>query len=381
MSVRRSLSLALLTLLAGCAGLPGDGPTAMDVSLHQTRQAGVPDAYVLVQLDATVLHKINAYSPYAFPAEFKSRLGGRRNPTLGVGDKLVVNIWEPSPDGVFATAEKKQAGLQAVVDELGQIYIPYAGRLRASGRKVEELRRAIEARLAGKAVDPQVQVLVEDNQANSVAIVGDVASPKQLPMPERGLRLMEAVALAGGAKAATYETVVKVARGRRSGTVRLDEVISNPANNIWLAPGDNVLALHKPRTYSAFGAVQNSGLIAFKSDSLSLTEALAQVGGLQDLRADAGGVFLLRFESRQLARSLIESGQGRGRLDGYAPGLTPVIYRLDFKNPQAFFIAEGVRMQDKDVLFVANHPTAEFAKFLGQIVSPLLRTAVVARTF
>src|SRR5690606_21193794 len=196
----------------------------------------------------------------------------------------------------------------------------------------------------------------------------------------RGLKLMEAIALAGGTREATYETVATITRGNHSGTVRLDEVVSLPSNNIWLAPGDNVLVLHKPRTYSAFGAVKTSGLIPFKSESVSLAEALAQVGGLIDTRADAGGVFLLRLEDRLLAQWLVETGQGVGNPDAYAPGGTPVIYRLDFKNPQAFFTAQGFRMRDKDVLYVATHPTAELGKFLSTIVSPLLGTARSAST-
>lgn len=373
--VLRGFALAALVSLGGCATLPGDGPNAMDIAFHKAETIGVPNTYVMVQLDALALEKINAFAPLSFPSEFRTMLGGTRATTVGVGDRLIVNIWEPSQDGVFATSENKQATLRVVVDEDGKIYIPYAGRIQAAGRKVETLRQAIEAGLAGTAVEPQVQVLLEDNQANSVVVVGDVSTPGQLPIPIRGLRLMEAVARAGGTREATYETVATVSRGGRTGTVRLDEVVNVPANNIWLAPGDNVLVLHQPRTYSAFGAVKTSGLVPFKTETVSLTEALAQVGGLIDVRADAGGVFLLRFESRQLAQWLIETGQGSGVLDAYSQGVTPVIYRLDFTDPNAFFLAQGLKMRDKDVIYVANHPTAELSKFLNTIVAPIIGTA------
>jgi polysaccharide export outer membrane protein len=55
--------------------------------------------------------------------------------------------------------------------------------------------------------------------------------------------------------------------------------------------------------------------------------------------------------------------------------MTPVIYRLDFDDPRALFIAQGLIMRDKDVLYVATHPMAELNKFLTSIVSPLLGTA------
>lgn len=372
------LALGLLTLpfmVSACTTLPSQGPSAMDIALHQAETAPSPDRYVMVRLDANATTKISSYWPVTFPNGFTTALGGTRAVSIGIGDALVVNIWEASADGVFATTEKKQTSLQAVVDENGRIFIPYAGQVKAAGRTVESLRAAIEEALRGKAVEPQVQVLVADNRANSVVVVGDVAKPGQYPITVRGVRLLEAIAQAGGASKAIFETVATVTRGGRTGTVRLDEIVSYPKNNIWLASGDTVLIAHQPRTYSAFGAVKTSGLVPFKTENVSLAEALAQVGGLRDASADAGGVFVFRFEDVELARWLVQSGRGVGHYEGYAVRQVPVIYRVDFTDPQAFFLAQGFRMRDKDIVYVANHPTAELGKFLSTIVSPVLGTA------
>lgn len=268
-------ALGLLTvplILSACTTLPSQGPSAMDIALHQAETAPSPDRYVMVRLDTNATTKINSYLPLTFPSGFKSALGVTRAVTIGVGDALVVNIWEASADGVFATAEKKQTSLHAVVDENGRIFIPYAGQVKAAGRTVEALRAAIEEALRGKAVEPQVQVLVADNKANSVVVVGDVAKPGQYPISVRGVRLLEAIAQAGGASKAIFETVATVTRGGHNGTVRLDEIVSYPKNNIWLASGDTVLIAHQPRTYSAFGAVKTSGLVPFKTENVSLAE-------------------------------------------------------------------------------------------------------------
>ena len=367
-------ALLLMLFLNACAAVPSFGPSARDV-VAGAEDAVSPDSYVMVPLDATALTRINRFQPLSFPREFMATFDEVDAMMIGVGDRLNVNIWEPSQDGVFATAEKKQTSLQTVVDVDGKVYIPYVGRIPAAGLQVEELRQAIEEGLAGKAVEPQVQVLVEQNIANSIVVVGDVAQPGQFPIPIRGLRLLEAIALAGGPREATYETVATVTRGESSNTARLEEVVNVPANNILLAPGDNVLLIHKPRTYSAFGAVQNSGLASFKTETVSLSEALAQVGGLRDLRVNPGGVFLFRFEDQDLAQKLVETGEGSGVVDSFTANTTPVVYQLNFRNPQAFFLAQSFNMQDKDVIYVANHPTAEFGKFLTLIVSPLLGVA------
>lgn len=379
--ILRALAVAASLLISACTTLPGGGPAVLDVEQSSQESGKVPDGYVMVPLSADALSTINAFAPLAFPKEFSGNLGGTRALTVGVGDRLIVNIWEPSQDGVFATAENRQATLQVVVEEDGGIHIPYAGRIKAAGRSVESVRKAIENGLQGKAVEPQVQVVLEQNNANAVVVVGDVNKPGQLPVPVRGLRLMTAIAEAGGTREATYETIATVTRGKRVATIRLDEIVNVPQNNIWLATGDNVLVVHQPRTYSAFGAVSSSGLMPFKTETLTMAEALAQVGGLNDQRADSGGVFVFRYENRELADWLVNAGQGRGRPkpQGKAHDLVPLIYRLDFKDPQSFFVAQGFRMRDKDMLYVANHPTAEFGKFLSMVVAPILGTAQTVR--
>jgi polysaccharide export outer membrane protein len=376
------LTLVLPVFVAGCAVLPGYGPSSLDVTLLEDGEQPEPDSYMMVRLNTDTVDKINSFRPEPLESQFGSALGGARGQTVGVGDSLVVNIWEPSQDGVFATQENKQTTLQTVVDEEGKIFIPYAGRITAAGRKVESVRRAIEQSLQGKAIEPQVQVLVIDNQANAAVVVGDVNAPGQYPIPVQGMRLMEAIAKAGGNRAPTYETVATITRGSRSATIRLDEVVSVPANNIWLAPGDNVLVLHKPRTYPAFGAVKTPGLMSFKTEKVSLSEALAQVGGLHNFMADAGGVFLFRFENAKMSDWLVSSGKSNTvQNDGLAPDRIPVVYRLDFNRPQAFFIAQRFLMRDQDVLYVANHPTAELGKFLATIVSPLISLARTGTSF
>ena len=278
--------------------MPSDGPSAIALERQSTEDAAIAGAYVIASLDAQVVEELNSLAPHSFSQAFRDTWRGGGKHLIGVGDSLTVNVWEPSPDGVFSTVENRQASLRVVVEEDGLIYIPYVGRISAARRTVESLRSAIEKGLAGKAVEPQVQVILDDNQANSVVVMGDVAKPGQLPLPAPGLKLLQALARAGGTRGPTHETLATVTRGDRSQSVRLSDVADLPANNIRLAPGDNVMVLHQPRTFSAFGAVKTSGLMNFRSESMSLTEALAQTGGLNDQRADAGGVFLLRFEER-----------------------------------------------------------------------------------
>jgi polysaccharide export outer membrane protein len=50
-------------------------------------------------------------------------------------------------------------------------------------------------------------------------------------------------------------------------------------------------------TCSVLGATDQNVQITFNARQITLVEALAKAGSLQDLRSDPAGVFLFRFES------------------------------------------------------------------------------------
>lgn len=52
-------------------------------------------------------------------------------------------------------------------------------------------------------------------------------------------------------------------------------------------------------------------------------------------------------------------------------GRVPTIYRLDMSDPSAFLVAQGFMVKNKDVIYVANASSAEFAKFLSIMVQVL----------
>lgn len=381
---RRKLfpALMLISFLTGCVATPGLGPDTLHMeSRHVAKGTDTSQKtssaiknYVIVDLDETAVTKINLYFPQHFPNQFKGAFGTGNSGRIGVGDELNIDIWEASGDGLFSTAQKKQSTITITVDQSGNIFIPFVGNVKAANNTVEQLRIIIQAGLQGKAVEPQVLVSMEKNISSNVVVVGDVNNPSKYPLPVRGMRLMEAIATAGGTREATFESIVTVTRGSKSATIRLDEVMGQAGNNIQLAANDYILVIHQPRTFSAFGAVGKSQLMPFKMEKLTLAEALAQVGGLRDNSADRGGVFLLRFEDASLATWLVKSGLGTGTYDAEGGALVPVIYRLDMRWAKSFFIARSFEMRDKDVLYVANHPTAELGKFLSMIVSPIIGT-------
>ena len=114
------------------------------------------------------------------------------------------------------------------------------------------------------------------------------------------------------------------------------------------------------------------------AQGISLTQAMARVGGVQDQRADVKGVFIFRFEEPDA----LKLGQAPKAAD--QDGRIPVVYRLDMSNPSAFFVAQNFMVKDKDVMYVANASSVEFNKFLNIMVSviyPLVNAGNIVKTY
>ena len=108
---------------------------------------------------------------------------------------------------------------------------------------------------------------------------------------------------------------------------------------------------------------------------MSLAEALAKAGGLQDFRSDPAGVFLFRYENPAVVAAL-----DRKPSEIAPDGRVPLVYRLDLSDAKAYFAAERFPIEDKDILYAANADMTELEKFLGLINSltaPVVTGAVV----
>lgn len=367
LTLARLLFIPILTMIAGCQSLPSTGPSAMDISLDETKAASRSDAFTMIDLDQTNVRNLGAGAA----SPLTGFIGGSRSHhtahPIGLGDKLAITVWEASSDGLFSSTDVKQTKIDATVDRNGAIFVPYAGRIPVTGQSIEDVRTTIAEKLQGQAIDPQVQVALAETAGAILSVVGDVVAPGQFSISSRGLRLIEAIALAGGPSHASYETDVTVARANTRASVRLAQIMRDGQSNIYLRSGDIVQLLHRPRSFTAFGAVTAQNIQSFQAEDVSLAEAIAQSGGLNDSLADAGGVFLFRFEK---ADRLASAGIALPA-DANAMAV-PTIYRLDFTAPEAFFTATSFMMRDKDIIYVANAPATEFQKFVGTVLSPLI---------
>ena len=367
-------ALGLGLLLAGCSSLPSAGPLTDDVVRNGDNE--IENRYVILDLDERVAAILASHPG----PSFRARFGDYRPPPslrIGVGDELRVTIWEAASGGLFSSpaVDRFSTGSrsalipdQAIMQD-GTISVPYAGRLDVVGRTPAEVEQMVLQGLAGKAIEPQALVTISRSLSNSVTVTGEVTGGARVPLSPRGDRILDVIGTVGGVRGTVHDTFVRLTRGRTTVTVPMETILSNPAENVFMRPGDILTLVREPQSFTTFGALGANTVVAFNTVVVSLEEAIARAGGLQDLRSDPDGVFLLRFEPPATVRELAPA-----RVIDKRERLIPVIYRLSLRDPKNYFLARSFTMRDKDILYVANATSVELGKFLalvGAITGPV----------
>ncbi|AOJ23956.1 MULTISPECIES: polysaccharide biosynthesis/export family protein [Burkholderia] len=362
--------------LAACGAIPTSGPSRSEINAsgsgtNQVSSQGIQVVNVTDQI---------ARQLYAGRknTDFAATLGDNSafQQQLGVGDVVEVSIWEAPPATLFGggtsdapTSSSLPTGARLtklptqVIDGSGNIHVPFVGAVKASGRTPSQLQALVAARLKNIAHDPQVLVQLARNETSYVTVVGDVSSSTRMQLSARGERVLDAVAAAGGVKQPINKIMIQVTRGETVALEPLETVIRDPRQNVPLRAGDVVTALFQPYSFTAFGATGKNEEINFEAQGITLAQALARAGGLQDSRSDAQGVFIFRLEDQQALNWPNQPVRTT------ANGKVPVIYHINLKDPDSFFVAQSFMMDNRDVLYVSNAPVAELQKVLNLVFS------------
>lgn len=367
--------------VAGCSAIPTSGPSRARVSdvAAQNDLRGIQ----LVDVTDEVARKL--YTERS-NADFSKVLGEDTSfrEQLGVGDAVDISIWEAPPATLFgdgfsgaSAIVSSSSGIAAasssgarvttlpvqVVNGDGDISVPFIGKLTAVGRTPMQLQDDIAARLKNIAHKPQVLVRLDKNDTSYVTVVGDVASSTRMELSARGERLLDALAAAGGARDPIDKVTLQVTRGNTLVSLPLQTVIGNPRENVPLHAGDVVTALFQPYSFTVLGATGKNDEINFEAQGITLAQALARSGGLQDARSDAQGVFIFRLERPD---ALAWPNQP---VRTTADGKVPVIYQINLRDPNSFFVAQSFMMDNRDLLYVSNAPVTELQKVLNLVFS------------
>jgi len=337
----------------GCTALPGDGPWMGGA------QSGSTEALPFDVIDLTPTTVV-AYRQPESPdrsTSVASNLSAAVHIAIAPGDSLRVRIYERYGGNIFPTISGLAAdlGVQRVAED-GTIKVPVVGVVQVAGLGLNQVEDRIIQQLGNKVQEPEVIVDFDAPRTQTVMVSGDVKKPGRWSILDDIRTVVDAINAAGGPSGGGSQLAVPANQlevvVRRQGQVILRAQLSDllAGADIPVQKGDEIVVRSNPRVYTVLGAVMKSGNVEMTKANLSLLEALGNVGGLQDQRANKTGVYVFRMGD------LLNNPTARAR-----------VFRLDLYQPVSIFIAQQFGVQARDVVYVTNAPLYEYDKILSSI--------------
>lgn len=155
---------------------------------------------------------------------------------LGITDVLRVSVWR-----------NPELSVEVPVRSDGMISVPLIDDVMAAGLTPPELKVVVTRELSEFVASPDVTILVLQMNSRFVSVIGEVARENRIPLTQ-DLRVLEAIALAGGFTTFADKGDVRVVRRQSDGS-EIEYLFDfnayvrgrAPGTNVVLQPGDTII--------------------------------------------------------------------------------------------------------------------------------------------
>lgn len=382
-AARLGAACAAMMIIGGCAGISVPYPAG---SMQQSKE---PTVTVISPKLVLGLKEDQAQTapgdqpglPAGGTTSYRYEI--RANDVLRISVPSVVIFNTP---GDVRTNGSTEAADSFVVYDDGTVYLPFGGPVEVAGLTPAEAQARIVNSLSRYLRTGQVAVSMAAFRSQRVLVTGQVQKPGYQSVTDVPLTLVGAISEAGGiaqlrgrvdpravTTAASQMTQtgpeypdlrhVLLKRGTDSFVVNVEDMLrtGDVRQDFVLKDGD-VLIVPPLKRANVFvlGEVIRPSLVEVSSGEADLAKVLVAAGGINQLTANARRVYVVRGDY-----------------------VTPTIYQLDSRHPDALLLAQQFPILANDIIYVAEAPIGRWNRALSQILPTLqglLSTAVIVNT-
>lgn len=268
---------------------------------------------------------------------------------LGKFDVVQVTVWEHQELSLPLGPYRNDKSVGQMIDENGEMFYPYAGQIKAEGLTITELRDEIEKGLSAVLNKPQLEVRLLESQSKKAYVQGGVARAGVIPLSNIPTTLLQAINGCGGISPSNGDpTQVELIRDGK--IFDIDLMAAYPAakgpGDILLKDGDviRVAEISESKVF-VLGEVNRQQALPILNGSLTLSQALAEVGGIQALSAQSKGIYVIRGDLHRIN-----------------------VYHLNAKNPMALVFGDQFRLRPHDIVFVDATGLARWNRVMSQVL-------------
>ena len=355
------LGSMLVAVLGGCTIMPGSH-LAPGKAERDKSAAELPDIVRVHAIDTRLLSAAPSV-PAELPAilleepDFYDYL-------VGPGDVLNITVWGHPELTIPAGSMRSAAEAGNWVHADGTIFYPYVGRLEVAGLNVASIREAITAKLRRYIEDPQVDVTVAAFRSQQIYVTGAVNKPGPLPVTNVPMRLLDALSAVGDLAADADWQRVTLTRDGQDYPLALQNLYldGDTRQNVLLKRGDVVhVSRSDDNKVFVLGEVRQPRKVVMDRNGLSLAGVLADAGGINELSANARGIFVLR----------VGEEDGEPRVD---------VFQLNARSATALVLADRFEMQPRDIVYVTAAPIARWNRVISNLLPSINALYLGVRT-
>lgn len=348
-------------LMGGCALMPGQ---QVDTGAIEDNDSDLGSRVDLVQITPKLIAIDQATTNQA---SIPAALLDYHPPVyhIGAGDVLYITVWDHPELTAPAGSQQQIYANGRLVRPDGTLYYPFVGNIQVAGMTLEQLRAYIAKQLAAYVEQPQVDVNIIKYGSKRVWFNGAFVHPGTQPITVTPLTLAQALGAAEPNPEQANLANLTLERGGVDYQLDLNALrhsVQGPSD-IYLKAGDHIyLSYNDQHQIYVMGEVRQPQALTYKTSSMSLSQALGEVGGLNQVTSKGDGVYVIR---------------GVANLEKQPA----TVYHLDARSPTAFVLADNFQLHPGDVVFVGAAGITRWNRFVSQLLplSAILRNAAGAQ--